>query len=124
MFPSEGASAGHLESLKKAFARCAIAAGLREVVKDEKGQPRKTKKGEPIYRATVTPHTMRHTAITRMARTGADIRTVQEFSGHETLEMVMRYTHAQDEAVDQALDLMETGGTPSEQRSDKKSEKS
>jgi integrase len=50
---------------------------------------------------------MRHTAITRLAETGADIKTVQEFSGHESLEMVLRYAHAQDRAIDRALDKLE-----------------
>jgi integrase len=50
---------------------------------------------------------MRHTAITRLASSGADIKTIQEFSGHESLQMVMRYAHAQDRAVDLALDRLE-----------------
>jgi TPR repeat protein len=41
------------------------------------------------------------------AAQGADIKTIQEFSGHESLEMVMRYAHAQDRAVNSALDRME-----------------
>jgi len=52
----------------------------------------------------VTPHTLRHTAITDLAETGAAIRTVQEFSGHTSVEMVMRYTHAREQQVDQTLD--------------------
>jgi integrase len=52
---------------------------------------------------------MRHTAITRLAATGADIKTIQEFSGHETLTMVLRYAHAQAHVVDRALDRLEAG---------------
>jgi Phage integrase family len=37
---------------------------------------------------------MRHTAVTRIAETGADIKTIQEFSGHESLQMALRYAHA------------------------------
>jgi integrase len=33
---------------------------------------------------------MRHTAITRMALSGVDIKTLQAFSGHASLQMVMR----------------------------------
>ncbi len=58
----------------------------------------------------VTPRTMRHTAITRLVLIGADIKTIQAFSGHESLQMVLRYAHAQDRAIDAALDKME-GGT-------------
>ncbi len=56
---------------------------------------------------TVTPHIMRHTAITRLAETGADIKTIQKFSGHESLVMVLRYAHPQDRAIDRALDALE-----------------
>ncbi len=58
----------------------------------------------------IIPHVLRHTAITRLAESGAGIATIQEFSGHESLEMVLRYTHAQDRAIDEALDRLE-GGT-------------
>ena len=50
---------------------------------------------------------MRHTAITNLASTCADIQTIQEFSGHLSLKMVMRYSHARDKRVDQAVDAIE-----------------
>lgn len=87
IFPSKSTGSGHIEQLSAAFARCVARAGL---------DPKR-----------ITPHVMRHTAITRLALTGADIKTIQEFSGHESLQMVMRYAHAQDHAVDRALDRME-----------------
>ena len=86
-FPQQATASGHIEQMSAAFSRCVKRAGL-----DTK---------------TVTPHVMRHTAITRLAVTGADIKTIQEFSGHESLQMVLRYAHAQDRAVDRALDRME-----------------
>jgi hypothetical protein len=43
----------------------------------------------------------------RLASSGADIKTIQEYSGHESLQMVMRNAHAQDRAVDLALDRLE-----------------
>ena len=87
IFPGKTSASGHMESMGKSFARCVERAGLNPSV--------------------VIPHAMRHTAITRLAETGADIKTVQEFSGHESLEMVLRYAHAQDQAVDRALDRLE-----------------
>jgi integrase len=65
---------------------------------------------------------MRHTAITRLAVTGADIKTIQEFSGHESLQMVLRYAHALDRAVDRALDRME-GADVVERSANTKAEK-
>ena len=59
----------------------------------------------PVF---VIPHVMRHTAITRLAE-NADIKTIQEFSGHETAAMVLRYAHPQDDAINRALDKMENG---------------
>ncbi len=99
IFPSKRTRSGHAESLDEPFARCIAAAGMDSRV--------------------VTPHTMRHTAITRLAETGADIVTIQEFSGHETVAMVMRYAHAQDRAVDRALDKMEEGTVAEHPRSRK-----
>ena len=87
IFPSKTSVSGHIASMGRSFARCVEQGGMDPSV--------------------VTPHTMRHTAITRLAETGADIKTVQEFSGHESLEMVLRYAHAQDRAVDRALDKLE-----------------
>ncbi len=91
LFPSPTSASGHVERMKKAFRRCVVRAGF-----------------DPME---VIPHTMRHTAITNMAETGADVRTIQEFSGHQSFEMVMRYTHARDHRVDQAVEMMEKGKT-------------
>ena len=59
----------------------------------------------------VVPHTMRPTAITNPAETGADIPTIQEFSGHRSLKMVLRYTPARDRRVNDAVDEMERAKT-------------
>jgi integrase len=87
IFPSERSKSGHVESMDGPFARCVRKAGM-----------------DP---AVVVPHVMRHTAISRLAATGADIKTIQEFSGHESIQMVLRYAHAQDHIVDRALDRLE-----------------
>jgi integrase len=90
IFPSSRSKSGHIKSMEDPFARCVTAASMDAGV--------------------VVPHVMRHTAITRLAASGADIKTIQEFSGHESLAMVLRYAHAQDHVVDGALDRLE-GGT-------------
>lgn len=41
----------------------------------------------------VTPHTLRHTFASRLVMSGADLRTVQELGGWQTIAMVERYSH-------------------------------
>jgi integrase len=53
--------------------------------------------------ATVTPHVMRHTAITALVQVGVDLPTVRKISGHKTLAMVMRYSHVHDSHIDKAI---------------------
>jgi integrase len=92
VFPSEKGQQGHIPHLSAVFRRCVKRAGL---------DPR-----------SITPHIMRHTAITRLASTGADIKTIQSFSGHESLEMIMRYAHRVDHAIDNALEKLDSTMPP------------
>jgi len=41
----------------------------------------------------VTIHTLRHTAASLLVQRGASLKTVQEFLGHKSLGMTMRYSH-------------------------------
>jgi len=51
----------------------------------------------------VTPHVLRHTAITKLVQAGVDLPTIQQISGHKTLAMVLRYTHVHGTHVDKAI---------------------
>ena len=51
----------------------------------------------------VTPHVMRHTAITRLVEAGIDLPTIQRISGHKTLSMVLRYAHVSGAHIDAAI---------------------
>ena len=94
VFPNSRSASGHYESMKAPFRRAVEAAGLNP--------------------NDVTPHVLRHTAITDMAETGAEVQTVQDFSGHRTVDMVMRYIHAREVRVNEALDKFENQRTRNE----------
>lgn len=83
VFPARSET-GHRTYMKKQFARTVERAGLA---------PRR-----------FTPHTMRHTAITRLIEAGHPLEVVRQISGHKTIQMVMRYTHVANSVVDDALD--------------------
>lgn len=55
----------------------------------------------------VTPHILRHTAITELVRAGVDLPTIQRISGHKTLAMVLRYTQLADAHVDESLGALD-----------------
>lgn len=90
IFPSTNpkqSKAGHITNMGRQFARAVVRAGL---------DPDK-----------VTPHTMRHTAITRLVKAGVDLPTIQRISGHKTLAMVLRYTHVHGQHIDAAISAID-----------------
>ena len=83
LFPSSTSKSGHTEGLKKPWQRIINRAGLA---------------GRQI-----TPHTLRHTAITHLVQAGVDLPTVQKISGHNSFQMVVRYSHYNSQHVQEAL---------------------
>lgn len=84
IFPSPHAdsSSGHLATMNRPFNDAVKRAGLR---------------------GKLTPHTMRHTAITKLIKAGVDLPTVPKISGHKVLAMVLRYAHVHDTHIDKAM---------------------
>ena len=80
---------GHRLRMDLPFRRAVIAAGL---------DPKR-----------VTPHVMRHTAITNLVIAGVDLPTIQKISGHKTIAMVLRYTHVHGAHIDQAIKAIGRG---------------
>lgn len=87
LFSSPTAKSGHIVDIRKAYRRVVSTAGLDPDV--------------------VLRHTMRHTAITHLVQAGVDLPTVKRISGHKTLAMVERYSHANGEHIGAAMDLLE-----------------
>ncbi len=57
----------------------------------------------------VTIHTLRHTALSRMIASGADVFTVMAISGHSSVRMLERYTHPATPAKVDALESAAVG---------------
>jgi integrase len=81
--PHSDSQAGHRARMDRPFREAVKAAGL-----------------DPEL---ITPHVMRHTAITKLVQAGVDLPTIQRISGHKTLAMVLRYTHVHGQHIDQAI---------------------
>jgi integrase len=81
--PHSDSAAGHRARMDRPFREAAKAAGLDA--------------------DAITPHVMRHTAITALVQAGVDLPTVQRISGHKTLAMVLRYTHVHGRHIDDAI---------------------
>jgi integrase len=87
LFASSVSKSGHTESIAKPWHRIVEAAGLAD--------------------RHITRHTLRHTAITHLVQAGVDLPTVQRVSGHKTCEMVSRYSHQNQQHVQDALSKLD-----------------
>jgi site-specific recombinase XerD len=55
----------------------------------------------------IVPHCLRHTCASRLVRGGIDIRRVQMWLGHQTLQMTMRYAHLATQDLDVCVSVLE-----------------
>lgn len=49
----------------------------------------------------MVPHILRHTCASRLVQAGIDLRRVQTFLGHQTIQMTLRYAHLATNDLDQ-----------------------
>ncbi|RUM97294.1 site-specific integrase [Pseudaminobacter arsenicus] len=55
----------------------------------------------------VVPHILRHTCASRLVQGGIDIRRVQMWLGHQTLQMTMRYAHLATTDLDACVNVLD-----------------
>jgi integrase len=55
----------------------------------------------------VVPHVLRHTCASRLVQGGIDLRRVQMWLGHQTLQMTMRYSHLATNDLDMCVPVLE-----------------
>ncbi len=87
--------------VKRAFATAAIKAGMTEPMLDGAGKAmfavKRRRDGAdervPRYRATVSPHTLRHTAGTWMAQRGVPMWEIGGYLGHSDARTTELYSH-------------------------------
>jgi integrase/recombinase XerC len=62
----------------------------------------------------VSPHTLRHTCATHLLDGGADLKTVQQLLGHESLATTQVYTHISIDRLKRAVEQAHPRSEPSE----------
>lgn len=58
----------------------------------------------------ITPHTLRHNLVSQLQRRGVAVNVIAQYTGHKTLTMLYRYSHANTAIVRESLTAMPVPG--------------
>lgn len=82
--------------------------GIRDRYNKEETENSIEENRKAILLPNFTPHTLRHTACTRMAEGGMDIKVLQEIMGHSNISVTMQvYNHVNDERAKNEMNRLE-----------------
>jgi integrase len=89
--------------IKTAFQAACRRAGLAEIIRHRIGPNGKPK---PVWKATLTPHDLRHTWATWLYAECHDLRVLMELGGWKSITMVARYAHVNPDHLAPAVDML------------------
>lgn len=69
-----------------------------------------TGKRRPLFPADFVLHSLRHTMLTRLGRSGVDAFTMMRIAGHSSIVVSQRYIHPTPEAVERAFERLQLSG--------------
>lgn len=58
----------------------------------------------------ITPHVFRHNLVSQLQRRGVAVNVIAQYTGHKTLAMLYRYSHANNDILTESLEAMPVPG--------------
>ena len=82
--------------------------GIRDKYNKEENENAIEENRQPLLLSDFTPHVLRHTACTRMAEGGMDVKVLQEIMGHSNIAVTMQvYNHVNADRAKNEMNKLE-----------------
>ncbi len=95
LFPATGRDHRQAASADRPMERSSVQGALRRVVRDLG------------FRKAISIHTLRHSCATHLLEAGVNLRLIQQYLGHRSLQTTMIYLHLTAASQDQARERIE-----------------